>query len=248
MTPPIGSARSGIVGSTVGSIPDTVVHEFRATNFDTGDSVWTNSGPGTDASVVGDPQSVTHSDGAAAVEADGTDDHAEFDLGGDLEGSALTSFAVEFTIEYTADNDTAAPYGLINSDNEQRVYCYLDRAEDVTTEDDGNFVALMYDDSGNRLFASPSSNPGLNDGNRHDVSIIYNDTASNDVTIIIDGTTQSVSFGQSESPSNFVAWDHNCGIFSLIGSDGTSGNYMAGKQGAIRWHDQAINEQTIDDY
>ena len=239
-----GSLRN--VSTGVSAIPDSVVLQFFASTFIENDSTWQNDIDGQpDISITGDPSEGQLSDDAKAIVTDGSDDHGLLNLPSEFAGDGLEQFSVEFVLEYTATGDMRIG-GQLNNDGDQDFSLRLNN-DDGTNTDNGNLAVLMADDDGTRLRFAPSTNPNLNDGNRHDLSVIVHDATENDVEIIIDGTSVSLSFSEQEGPNNFTSWDNEFGIWAW-NNGGSIAERYEGKNGAWRWHDQPIEEQTISDY
>jgi len=197
-------------------------------------------------SFNGGPTAATLSDGADSISGDGTDDHGLITLPNSLEGSSLQSFSIEFAIEHSTSSQSAAVYGARNSDVNQFLSCNLNL--DVNANADvGNIRFNLTDDAGDRVTFAPSASPNLDDGTRHNVSVIYNDTSTNDVDVIIDGSSVALSFANQQSPSNFAAWDVDMAVWAR-NLGGSLSFYSDMEIGAMRWHDSAISSQTIGDY
>jgi hypothetical protein len=251
--PGVRNTATGVVQTSSGvaqtiDIPSSVVVQNYATTWSQGDSTWVDdatSDGSQDMSLTGDPQATTLSDGAESVKADGTDDYGTIPIPPELEGGDLNQFSIEFTIEHSSTN-TEVAIGCRNSDTNQKLLIFLN-SDETLSSDPGTFQFRLDDDNSNKLRLAPSTNPNLDDGNRHDVSIIVNDASANDVDIIIDGSSQSLNFDVTQSPSSFTTWDTDLGVF-VRNTSGTVDNYADIKLGAIRLHGSAINSQTISDY
>lgn len=227
------------------TIPDSVEMQYYGTTWSQGDTTWLDEKSNRDMSLTGDFQDATLSDDTEALSSDGTDDHGETTLPSTLEGTALVSFSAELAFEYTS-SDFHRLTGVRNTIGGQ--WFHISVGADANAGlDSGNMYVTLDDQDGSRLQFGPSSNPNLNDGIRHNVSVIINDSSQNDVEMIIDGSSVDLTFDTTENPDNFGPWSYNLGTFASNNS-GTIENYFDGKIGAIRWHDLAITEQTISDY
>lgn len=250
---PLGLARSGAVvqrRSYEGpAIPDSVVMQNYATAWSQGDGTWADGATddgSQDMTVVGDPQAGTLSDGSESVVWDGTDDHGLVSLPPELEGSSLNAFSIEMAMSWSHSNTIENHFGVRNSGNAQDLFGEINRDEGFNTAA-GSFYLYLADQNDNILHVAPASNPGLNDGNRHDISIIVNDASNNDVDIIIDGSSVSVSTSNAQSPSNFGSWDSDMAVAARNNGGSIERNAEV-DTGAWRWHDEGISQQTIGGY
>lgn len=227
------------------AIPDSVVMQYFATTWSQGDGTWIDDNGVADMSIIGDMQDGTLSDGAESIHADGTDDHGEITLPSQFEGSGLTAFSVEAALE-TTTTDASNLIGLRESGANQFLEIWINRDGGLNINE--GFIAMRLTDSnGNSLRFGPSNNPNINDGSRHDISFIIHDSTANDAEIIIDGTSVSLTFSSTGGPSSFTTWGSPMQVWAR-NLDGSISNYLDAKQGAMRWHDQGISDQTIGDY
>ena len=219
------------------AIPDSVVLQYFATTYEDNDDTWEDDLENQDMSISG-VTSGQLSDGNDALDSDGTDDHGTHDFPSSLEGSDLQGpWAIELAVEY--DDDGGMILGVRNDDEDQLIHWNL--------LGDGNFLFMLDDNSGNQFRFEPDSNPGLDDGNRHDITVIVRDTTDSDAEIIIDGDSVDLAFDSDQSPDNFTTWDRPNAVFAR-NDGGNITNHTDIKLGAIRWHDQDPEGQTIDDY
>jgi len=226
-------------------IPDSVVLQYYATTWNSGDTTWVDDTGTADITVNGGPTDGTLSDGADAISTDGTDDSGELPLPAQFEGIDLNEFSIEVAGQYSHSNENIV-FGLRNQPSGQFIHMFANRNENNNAEA-GNFHILIRDQDGNGVIASPDTNPNINDGNRHDISIIINDASASDASIIIDGTDVSVAYGDTQNADNFGTWDRPLRVWARD-LDGSVGSYMEMDMGAMRWHDKAITSQTISDY
>jgi hypothetical protein len=260
MTPPTNMGGDSIEAATIdaqdvrevtvdgqqvfSATPDSVVMEYFATTYRAGDTLWLDDVDTADMTEMGEFSKKSLNDGQEAVYGDGGDDGA-IKLPSAFSGASLTSFSVEIALQYTKNNDIAWWFGLRNNDGNQQIGCRTDyNANDNI--DNGNIRLDLFDDNRNRLSFSPSSNPSLDDGNRHDVSFIVNDSTTGDVEIVIDGTNVSLDV-VSDDPGSFTSWDYDLRTWAR-NFGGSIGFRKEGRMGAMRWHDQGISEQSIDEY
>ena len=239
-----GSLRNVSVG--IDAIPDSVELQYSATTFSNSDSVWADDAGNVDMNINGDPQKATLSDGSESISSDGSNDSGEIEMPSTLEGSGLTEFSFEFVIEHTDTNDPVAVTGSRNSSGGQFFNVLLNRDVQGNT-DLGNMNVQHDDDSGNRLSFGPSTNPNLDDGNRHDISVIIHDSTINDVEIIIDGVSVDLSFTDQDGPNQFTTWNNSMATFAR-NLDGTLQLRANIELGAVRWHTSGIMSQTISEY
>jgi len=230
----------GTILSSGNAIPDTTVLQYYATTYAGGDTIWSDDTETSDMSLTGGETAGTLSDGSESVDFDGSSDYGLVTLPASLSGSSLTSFSVEMAIQYTSTDQFDRFLGVAQPDTQQ-----------FTVSDEvggtGTLNIVLSDKDGSTLVFEPSTDPGLDDGNRHDVSIIINDSTTNDVSLIIDGSSVVVNVTQSGGPSNFGPWTIDLGIFGRS-TDSCVDLLGSGSAGAYRFHDSAISEQTISDY
>ena len=231
-------------GRILADIPDSVVMQYYASTWSESDSVWIDDAAVSDINLEGSHTSATLSDGSDSINGDGTNDYGTATLPSEFQGGSLNEFSVEVVVEYT-DDDVGNYLGLRNDDSDQ-TFRIVTNIDATTNLDEGNFAVLFGDDSDNRLYFDANVD-SLNDGVRHNISIIINDAANNDADIIIDGESQNVNFVDTENPQNFTSWDRDCAFWAR-NDGGTIDEIFDGEIGAIRWHDEAIESQTIDEY
>jgi len=238
--------RSLVDGTEIDSgIPDSVILQYFATNYTQGDATWPDDKGVADMSINGDPQDSTLSDGNESVKGDGSDDHGLTTPPASLEGSSLQSFAIELAVEWSHSNTGEAIAGVGNTSDSQRVFIDINRDSSFST-DGGNMVFAIQDVDGNTI-ETETGTTGLNDGNRHDITININDTTTNDITFIIDGSEITTpTQASTENPDNFGTWGYDLAHFGR--NFGGVEFYADINLGAVRWHDSAISEQTISDY
>lgn len=225
-------------------IPESALVQFRGSTFTTGDGVWSDdTSNGYNASFTGDLQEDTLSDGAAAVRSDGTDDGATHPMPSELDGNGFDKSTTEFAIQ-TTQTDQAWAWGITTSGSNW--YCSIN-VDQGFNSDSGNFLVFCEDSNGRAFAAAPSTNPGINDGNRHDITVILNDSSNENVEIIIDGSNVSVSIDSrgTSGPSGFD-WGAEMGLFAS--NSGSLGNYSNIALGIWRMHDTNIDNQTISGY
>jgi hypothetical protein len=236
-----------IDGQTVFSAgPDPVI-QYLATTYTQGDATWADDATADgaqDMSITGDPQDGTLSDGSESLVWDGSNDFGRTTLPTSLEASGLREFSVEFAFEYS-DSAFNALCGLVNDDSNQRLVVLLGIDSNLNSSP-GNILMQLFDDNRSKFEFGPSSNPNLDDGNRHDVSIVIEDSTTNSASIFIDGSEVSISTNNTGSPSNFVAWDD--GMVHAAREQSSIIQNLNGEIGAVRWYDSAIASQTINDY
>jgi len=230
-----------VLWSAGADIPDSVVLQYYADSWSQGDSTWNDEAGTSDATVNGGPTAATLSDGSDSIETDGSDDHALATLPASLEGAGLESFSIEVAVQHTQSNDSVLA-GVVN-DNNQNIQLRIN-AGSTATEGQIRFNLSNGTDD---LQFYPTNNPNLSDGNRHDVSIIINDSTTNDVDIIIDGSVVDVTVADAGSPSGFTSWDYDCALWSR-NLQGANDNYTTAGFGAFRFHDSPISQQTINEY
>jgi hypothetical protein len=221
-------------------IPDSVVLQFDAGTYSTGDSAWTDDVGTNDAAITGAPQSSTLSNGDPSVTADGTDDHGNFNLPPEIDGLSLNNFAWEIEVQYTASG-RMVPLGIRTNDQ----ILLIDLNKNETFSDvNGQIRFILQDSNSNNIIASPSTNPNLDDGNRHVILFNVVDASNNNIEIFIDGTSVSLTFNSQNSPGNWISWGNDCALFGL-NVDGTVSDFLDGSLGTVRMHDSDQTGQTI---
>ena len=234
-----GSFRNVSVG--IDAIPDTVVAQYDPVTFSTGDSIWSDDVGDNDATLEGDLQESIFSDGSESIEGDGVDDAGQANWS--VNGAELNSWSFEYEIQYSHTN-REIPFGTVQS-NSQGFWFEVNKDEDFN-DDNGNLrITLQDQNADGRIRFAPSTNPSLNDGNKHIVSIVFNDASNNDYQLFIDGSEVSTSANTESGPSNFETWTDDFGFWSRV-VDGSLQNYFNGQLGLTRIHDSGISEQTIE--
>jgi len=236
----ISEVRTGAGDVLFSAIPDSVVTQFSPSTYSNGDSTWTDDVGSNDISITGDPQRSTFSDGTNSIEGDGADDFGAFNIPTEWNGDSIEVASIEWELQ-TTDSTNARWWGVDDSTlNTQRIACFGNN--DVGFNGTvGQFVVVVEDDNGSRLDMSPSSNPNLNDGNKHKVSVIFNDLTNNDVSIIIDGSSVAVDTEFNGKPTAFKSWGDNMRLWDLNNSSVP----IAADIGLFRLHDINISSQTI---
>ena len=196
-----GSLRNVSVG--IDAIPDGSLYYF-GSSYESGDDIWLDQNDRVDMSLTGD-ETATDVNGDEAVRFDGDSDHGIIELPSDFEGQDLNEVSIEIAVAFE-HTSTDFMFGVANRDeNEQRIGLQLNRDENFDS-DNGNFYFQLRDELENRLRFSPETNPEINDGSRHDITIIVEDAENNDASIIIDGSEINISFGSQDSPNDFGEW------------------------------------------
>lgn len=231
-----------IVEINVTDIPSSVELQYYGDRFETGDNLWVDDTETVDMNIIGDPQSSQLSDGSESVKFDGSDDYGLITLPSSLEGSSLSSHTIEFAVDFTTTSDSTL-LGFRNS-SDQRIKIEPNRNGSYNN-DPGNLLFTFEDNSNNvDIFDIGTSN--LDDGNRHDLTFIVNDSTVSDYTVIVDGNTQSLSFTSTGGPSSFESWDYDVGVSAF--NNGSISSISPINFGAIRWHSTNISDQTISNY
>jgi hypothetical protein len=216
---------------------ESVVYQWRAEDYSSG-SDWNDTVVSETMSIVGSPTETTLSDGAQAVGFDGVDDAGLAAIFSDV---SISTGAWEMAFQ-TTETDVVLPFGAQEGDRSG--YVTLNQDEAANT-DEGNIRFVLADNDDNSLTAAPSTNPGLNDGSRHNITWSF-DAPNNDVQIFIDGSSVSVAYDDQQSPDNFgTVGSEDYGFGARDGGGGTLGNYAEVDVGVWRFHDEQISEQTI---
>jgi len=229
-----GSAWSGVAYDV---IPDSVDYQWSGPTFQTGDSAWTDDVQSQDMALTGDHQAVTLNNGEEAVEGDGIDDHGT----APIPSSYCDNATWEFELETTDSDDLDRLFGNRNS-SDQWIYASLN-TDAAFNVDDGNISFHLRGPNDAGLDVAPSGDPNLNDGSVHRVSIDIIDAANNDIDIIIDGVTQSLSFTDTNGPSSFESWEQDM-VFWAWNNEGTVGSNLNAAYNKIRIHGSSVG-QTI---
>lgn len=223
------------------AIPDSADYYWGGDSFETGDPNWTDQVSDVDAAVSGDPQSGSLSDGSDAVVGDGNGDYltwaaADNDWGDEIDTGAAAEIAIE-----TTNSNKNPIWGV---DATQAVQFYVNTDGDFF-EDVGSVHGSIKDDSGNFLTIS-SPDVGIDDGNRHDVSLNIIDPANNDIELIVDGTSYTTPT-RTESPSGFSDFGDDI-IFMGRNNGGSVQGPIASSFGAVMVHNTNIVGQKIDQF
>jgi len=220
--------------------PDSAVLNYDASNFA---SPWPNDIAGQpDMSITGLTSS-TLINGDDGVSGDGTNDNGQVDLPSNFEGSSLQTHTIEFSVQFSHTDETDI-CGNFDTASNQFLTLRANRNENDSS-DAGNFRYHLEDDSGDDLRIAPDSNPGINDGNLHKITIEIVDSSTNDANIYIDGSAVTVATGQTNGPSNFSSWGGDMRFFARDNRSGNARGFWQGDMGIIRWHDEATGGQTI---
>ena len=236
-----GTWRSLIDGSEVSAIPDSLVLQYAATNVSGGDTTWSDDNEVADMTLTGGETDTTVDD-VEALGFDGTDDHGNIDLPSDFEGDGLNEFTVEFSIS-TTTSDNGRVFEQRNNDENQDLGFIMNSGPTGT----GGFLWVFDDDNGDRFRFGPDSDPNLNDGERHDISIIIEDAVNHEATVIIDESEIGIDVTDSDSPNSFTTWDNEMGI-AARNDGGSMNNHLEVDVLAMRWYSEAIEDQTINKY
>jgi hypothetical protein len=188
-------------------------------------------------SMSGDPQSVTLNNGNNGVEADGNDDYGLAPIASVLNN---TSMCYEFSLQTTSSNQRI--WGLNESTSGGNWEIQFNGDEQYNS-DPGNFRAFIRNSNGDTIAVAPSTNPGLNDGAVHRVTVDVVDTANNNVNIYVDGSEVNVSYGNQQSPDNFN-FSRDFGFFAR-NNVGTIELNLNIAHGIHRFHNQSTGGQTI---
>lgn len=224
------------------AIPDSVELQYFGDTFTTGDATWVDDNGVSDMSLNGDPQAASLSDGVASVDFD-SNDYGMITMPSTLEGSSLTTHTFEIAIQWTETGQNAI-VGQIN-DSGQRINIFINR-DNTFSQDAGNILVEIQDNSSNQSrFDLERSD--LNDGNRHNISLIIEDSSQDTYSAIVDGSSESINLAGNATPSSFDAWDRDMAVSARNNQGSIDGNSDI-NIGAIRWHNTAITSQTIGDY
>jgi len=232
-------------------IPDSVVVQNYATTWSQGDTTWVDdktADGSQDATLVNSPNSTTLSDGSEAIETTGSE-YGHFPMPSGISGSGMSDFAIEWAFQYSTAQEFDSLWGVQNSGTNQTLEANMD-VDGSGNSFNGGFRVRVIDGSNNAWRIAPSSNPNLDDGVRHDVTLSINDLDSQNATLIIDGSEVSLNYDTNQNPqtSNFADWDQDMGIWARHDSSGSYGAEFGASVGAFRWHKSSITSQTISDY
>ena len=217
------------------AIPDSAVLNFDAANFDT--PTWPNGVDNEPDMSVSGLSTTTLSNGTSGVGGDGNDDFGEVTLPSALDGNALQSQTIEFSIELSND-DIGHIVSNINSNGNQATQVR------INDPDPGHIRVFCEDDDDNRLRFGTDQNPNINDGEVHNVTVDIADSSQNDVNIHIDGSSVGLTFSDTDGPSNFTTWDYDCAFWAQRLTGGGTTAHLEAASGIIRWHDESTG-QTI---
>ena len=235
-----GSLRNVSVG--IDAIPDTVTTQHFATSWSENDSIWSDDVDDKDMSIPDGFEDTTLSDDSEAISGDGN--RSSYQVPTSFEADNLTDgVAIELVIETSISAQT----GLIGSSREgDQAFEIILNTDQNLNADAGNIAALIRDSDDNRFEFSPESNPQLDDGSRHDITLVVTDTANNDGNWIIDGDDLGSEIGSSGGPNNFDNWEEDWGAWGF-GNRQPFEDYT-GAIAATRFHNNSIDTQTINQY
>ena len=236
-----GSLRNVSVG--IDAIPDSVVLQYFATEVNGGSSTWPDDVETQDMGLTGGETDATLSDGSESLEFDGANDTGDIPVPSNFDEDGMHEWTLEiaFEFDFTGDNED-----LINTrESDGQQFLLSPNRDENNATDDGN-MGFRFDDGTDRFRFSFQDNPNLNDGNRHDLTLIMNDMTRNDATLILDGDEKSITTNETEGPDSWSAWSLPFQI-AARNNDGSIDRHMPVEIGAMRWHDEAIEGQTIDD-
>ena len=218
------------------AIPDSVLLQYDGGNYSGGDSEWQDD-TGTNDMVLTGGESETTVNSNDAVAFDGTDDYGLIDM--EAIDHSLNEWTLEFVYSSTT-NERNRIFGWEDGDNRLGIGPNRDNEFD---SDSGNAVFRLRDPNDTRLSFDPGRDD-LFDGDQHAVTWINDGSTQNGQEVIIDGTEQSLNFFNADSP-DMTAPDRD---LAVAGSDnGPVESLTEIDFVAIRWHDKAIEGQTITD-
>ena len=227
------------------AIPDGLGLQYSATTWSENDSEWQDDTDTSNMSNMSSFSEATLSDGSDAIEGDGVDDHGLIPLPDDFEGDSLKEFAIEFCVQY--DDDTGSAWHVLGfSDEDSGQWIQATLNQDNFDDSAGNLTFRLEDTNGNVLQASPESNPNLDDGQRHDVSIIVSDSTNSNMSIVIDGNDQNLNFNDQGDPFEFTVWSDDLPTWARRRPDIEQNAPI--KIGAFRFWTEDPSEQTINEY
>jgi len=251
---PDGSTASQVIGpdgnvvfEAAPDIPDSVVIQHTATGYSQGDSTVPDdvaSDGSQDLSLNESIPEATLSDGSDSIQFDDDSQFGAVTLPSEFEGASLNSWTLEIAAQF---DSTRGRWGIANSNGQMIRIGWNANAN--FNDENGQFYFELADSDDSTVQCEPSSNPNIDDGNRHDISFSVHDAANNDVDIIIDGANQTLNFAQTGNPDNFGTWggDMLYNAFNNLAAGGII-DYQKSNVGAVRWHNTAIGSQTIGGY
>lgn len=222
----------------VTDIPNSATYYWRPRSYTTGDASWDDENVSEAISLSGDPQSGTLSNGDTAVVGDGNDTGVV-----NVQDTAgyITSSSWEWQIQHTLSSGRQNIYGGNFSNH---VFNVELNADGDFNNQLGNIQFFLRGTAGNTFSFAPSTNPNLDDGNEHKVTLTINGSTSSDVNLIIDGSSVSLSFPRSTSWSPPSSWEENFGVWGAYdGSSITSSN--AAKFGVLAIHDSVLSNHSF---
>lgn len=233
----LASIRLGDGTALFSQVPNSVIHQYRGRDFTT--STWTNSVGSADISING--ASVTTLNGKRAASGDGVDDFGKATIPrvGNLQKSA-----VEFSMQTTSSGN-GIPFGVNNSPSTGGTVTFNPSLNfDANFNQDPGNINIQLSDGTDLIRFAATTSPNLNDGDVHKVSIVFVDTASNDVRLIIDGSQVNITFSAASGPQNFGNLSDDFGFFART-DGGTPSDFSEISFGIFRFHDRPISKQTI---
>jgi len=230
-------------------IPDGVVMQYYASNYSEGDLTWVDDNNVQYMSLTGNEKSVKLSDGSDGIKFNGVDTGGIITLPNKLEGDSLLSFSIENVIQIDND-DRARIIRINNSNDDQFMNVSLNQAVSDYPQKGNILFDFRNSSESERVQCSLSETANINDGKRHDISIIINDLSEGDIKFIIDGNErEDVVFrldawpeGDRDSVSDPDTWDSD----AQIGFEDEIENEVI--IGAQIWYNKAIDSQNINNY
>jgi hypothetical protein len=227
------------------AIPDSVVIQNYATTWSAGETTWVDDATddgSQDTTITGSPTETALSDGSDTI-GFAQSDYGTVTLPPSLEGSNLQSWGVEVACQYTSNGGDLL--GLQDDAAAQSFRILTGQDADLNTES-GNFLVVFKDENENEYRFGPSTNPNLDDGSRHNITISIDDATVPSATIVIDGSSVSLLESLTEAHTSWGAWQNDAAI-AAFNSDAGPISEKAVDHGAIRWHTSST-AQTISDY
>jgi len=224
-------------GRSVGGgseIPDSVVYQYDAGTFATGDTSWADSVGSADMSISGDPQSVSLSDGSG-VEGDGTDDYGSAAVADIATNQTL---GLAFTVSLSSISNFSAFYGVSDDSNPTNRIAALSGLYGSA----GSIEPIFVDANDNRIEVYTTNQ--YDDGNIHSVIINKSGNTASDIDIYVDDMTTPVS----TSTQSDGAFDHtnfnqsrNVGFWSRNNGGSISG-YIPATFGVLEFKSEPYTE------
>ena len=160
------------------------------------DLVGGNNGSFNNMDDVNNPSNNYDSANGGSIVFDGVDDYAATLLDESSFNFNTHSFSIWIKISSSTSTE---PFGFLNTGSTTAWRFSINKISFDDTNDPGNVAFWSRDPSGNRF--AFDFNPGVNDGDWHNIVFVFNSISSNSATVYYDGSSVSITKTRLENPS-----------------------------------------------